>query len=131
MYLTISRGISMNKFRKSGLALTLALLATVMPQSAQAFCCAQPAWWQFWLSNPTMMAQIKCVAGKSTLPVMGLLATCGAIKYGPQGAKWAAAKAMAIPQVAQAAAWANKRLDGLRPKPTLKSRVTSAASKVG
>ena len=120
----------MNKFRKSGLALTLALLATTMPQSAQAMCCVQPSWWQFWLANPTMMNEISCMADKSAAPALGLLAVYGAAKYGPSGARWALNKAAAVPQVAQVAAWAKKRLAGAPKKQTLKSRVESAASLV-
>lgn len=117
----------MNKFRMSGLALVLALLATT-PQSAQAICCVQPAWWQFWLSNPTMMDQVSCVASKSTAPMIGLLATYGAIKYGPAGARWAVGKAAQVPQVAHMAAWAKKRLAKAPQKQTLKSRAASVAN---
>lgn len=119
----------MNKFRMSGLVLVFALLAT-SPQSAQAICCVQPAWWQFCLSNPTVMDQVSCVTSKSVAPMMGILATYGAIKYGPAGAKWAMNKASNVPLIAQTAAWAKKRLAPASKKQTLKSRVASVANSV-
>lgn len=128
---TTNRGFSMNSFRKSGIALTLAFIAASVTSQAQAMCCTQPAWWQIFTACPTVMDEAVCVGSKalafSYYPRYAIAAYMGA-KYGYQGAQWAAHKAAQSPKAQAALAWAKNKVS--RAPQTKKAALLSKASAV-